>query len=205
MKVAIIGVGSASAIVADIIIESNNFDLAGFVGTEEEEKKLRNLKLYQNIPFLGNHSVLPRLKEGEIMGFVVAIGDNAIREKAYYEAIQADLIPVNTVSTKAIISPNVTLGKGVIISPGVVLSHGVSIGNNVILDSSVTIHVNVSINDHCHLHPGGIVCGGSTIEKNVVLGAGSIINSVRVGKNQNVSPGIVVHESLEGLYREYHN
>ena len=203
MKVAIIGVGSAAMTVADIIMGNHNFHLAGFVGTKEEEKKIRNLKLYQNIPFLGKHSVLPRLKEGDIMGFIVAIGDNSIREKVFYEALQADLVPINAVSHNAIIDPDVILGKGIVISPGVVLSHGVTIGNNVILDPSVIIHVHASISDHCHLRPGAVVCGSVAVEKNVLLGAGCIIeSSVKVGKNQNVSSGTVVHESLEGLYRE---
>ena len=203
MKVAIIGVGSAAMTVADIIMESHNFHLAGFVGTKEEEKNLKNLKLHQNIPFLGKHSVLPRLKEGDIMGFIIAIGDNSIREEAFYEALQADLVPINAVSHKAIINPDVILGKGIVISPGVVLSHGVTIGDNVILDPSVIIHVNASIGDHCHLRSGSVVCGSVAVEKNVLLGAGCIIESlVKVGKNQNVSSGTVVHESLEGLYRE---
>jgi len=204
MKVAIIGFGSAAMTVADIVMESHNFHLAGFVGTkEEEEENLRNLKLYRNIPFLGKHSVLPKLKEGDITGFIVAIGDNSIREKTYYEALQADLVPINAVSRNAIINPDVILGKGIVISPGVVLSHGVTIGSNVILDPSVIINVNASISDHCHLRPGTIVCGDVSVGKNVRLGAGCIIESrVKVGKNQIVSSGTVVHESLEGLFRE---
>ena len=51
MKVAIIGAGSAAMTVADIITESHNFHLAGFVGTKEEEINLKDFKLYQNIPY----------------------------------------------------------------------------------------------------------------------------------------------------------
>ena len=44
MKVAIIGVGTTAMIVADIILESHNFKLAGFVGISEEEKVLGSTK-----------------------------------------------------------------------------------------------------------------------------------------------------------------
>ena len=49
-----------------------------------------------------------------------------------------------------------------------------------------------------------LILGDVSVGKNVRLGAGCIIESrVKVGKNQIVSSGTVVHESLEGLFREY--
>ena len=203
MKIVIIGVGTTAMIVADIIIENHNFRLAGFVGTPEEEKKLHRSKVYHDVPFLGDHPILSNLKDGDIMGFIVAVGDNQIREKLFYRGIQAGLIPVSAVSSKAIINPDVSLGKGVVISPGVVLSHGVSIGNNVILDPSVTVDVNSSISDHCYLYPGVVICGGCTIEKNVTLGAGVTVEpNKKIGKNNHIPAGMVVRENLKGLYRK---
>lgn len=203
MKVVIVGAGTTAMIVADIVVESHNFRLAGFVGTSEEEKYLRRSKMYRDAPFLGSYSILPNLKDGDIMGFIVAVGDNQIREKLFYKGMQAGLIPVNVVSSKATINTDVSMGKGVVISPDVVLLHGVSLGNNIILDPSVTIDVNSSISDHCYLYPGVVVCGGCTIEKNVTLGAGVIIEPFKkIGKNNNISAGTVVQENLEGLYRK---
>lgn len=204
MKVVIIGVGSTAMIVADIISASYNFSLSGFVGTSEEKEKLRRSNVYGDLPFLGDHSILAKLrKENEISGFIAAIGDNFIREKVFYEALQTGLIPVNAVSLKAIINPEVSLGKGIVISPGVVLSHGVSLEDNIILDPSVVVDVNSTIGAHCYLYPGVVVCGGCTLEKNVTLGAGAIVEpGVRIGKNQRVPAGAVVCNDLERLYRE---
>ena len=203
MKVVIIGVGTTAMIVADIVIESRNFLLAGFVGTPEEEKDLRRSKVYHDFPFLGDHSILSNLKDGDIVSFIVAVGDNQIREKLFYRGMEAGLIPINAISSKATVNPDVSLGKGVVVSPGVVLSHGVSLGNNVILDPSVTIDVNSSIGDHCYLYPGVVVCGDCTVEKNVTLGAGVIVEPYKkIGKNNDIGAGTVVRESLEGLYRK---
>ena len=85
MKVVIVGVGTTAMIVADIIMESHNFNLAGFIGTSEEEKTLRSSNVYHDLPFLGNRGIVSRLKEGDISGFICAIGDVYIREKAFYE------------------------------------------------------------------------------------------------------------------------
>ena len=203
MKVVIVGVGTTAMIVADIIMESHNFNLAGFIGTSEEEKVLRSSNVYHDLPFLGDRGIISRLNEGGISGFVCAIGDVYIREKAFYECSEAGLTPVNAISSKAVINPDVKLGRGIVISPGVILSHGVKIGDNVILDPAVVMDVNVSVGSHCYLSSGVVLSGGVTIEKNVLLSPGVIVDGgFKVGKNQTVRAGTVVSESLQGLYRK---
>ncbi len=202
MKVVIVGVGTTAMIVADILLESHNFKLAGYVGTKKEEEHLKRSKIYHGVPFLGDHSILKSLKKGDITGFVVAIGDNHIREKVYYEAMQADLIPVNAVSRKAIINSDVELGKGVVVSPGVVLSHGVTIGSNVILDPSAIVHVETTVSDHCYLFAGVVVCGRCYLEKNVTVEAGAVVQTgVKIGKNNRIEAGRVVRKNVAGKYR----
>lgn len=202
MKVAILGVGTTAMIAADIIMESHNFILAGFVGTEEEKEKLARSRVYGEIPFLGNYSILGQLKKGGINRFIVAIGDNSIREERYYSAIQNGMDPVNAISRNAIIHQTAVIGQGVIISPGAVICHGVEIGDNCIFDSSVVVDVGTVVGSHCYFYPAATVCGGCTIEKNVTLGAGCIIEPMTsVGKNQSVPSGSVVREDLESLYK----
>ena len=119
MKVVIVGVGTTAMIVADIIMGSHNFNLAGFIGTSEEEKVLRSSNVHHDLPFLGDRGIISRLNEGGISGFICAIGDVYIREKAFYECCEAGLTPVNAISSRAVINPDVSLGRGIVISPGV--------------------------------------------------------------------------------------
>lgn len=203
MKIVIIGVGTTAMTVADIISESHNFTLAGFIGTREESEKLANSKVYGNIPFLGDHSILSELKVTGITGFVSAIGDNEIREQRYYEALQAGLTPINAVSRRASINPDVSLGRGIVVSPGVVLSHGVTLGDNVILAPSVVIDVNSVIGANCHFYTGVVIAGACKIEKNVTLRTGVIVESeVKIGKNQDIPAGTVISKDMERLYRK---
>jgi sugar O-acyltransferase (sialic acid O-acetyltransferase NeuD family) len=203
MKVVIVGVGTMAMIVADIIIESHNFKLAGFVGTAEEEKILRSSNIYHEHPFLGDRGIIHRLKEENITGFVCAIGDVYIREKVFYECSEAGLTPVNAISSKAILNPDVSLGRGIVISPGTILSHGVKIGDNVILDPGVVVGVDASVGSHCYLSSGVVLSGGSDVEKNVMLGPGVIVGTLKkVGKNQKLAAGTVVDEDIQGLYRK---
>ena len=203
MKVVIIGAGTTAITAADIISERHNFTLAGFIGTHEEAERLANSKLYGNIPFLGEHSILNDLKVTGIMGFVVAIGDNNTREQRFYEALQAGLVPVNAVSRNASINPGVALGRGLIISPGVVISHGVTLEDNIIVNPSVTIGVNTTIGSHCHFYSGVVIEGACIIEKNVTLNAGVIVETgLKIGKNQAIPAGTVISEDMERLYRK---
>jgi sugar O-acyltransferase (sialic acid O-acetyltransferase NeuD family) len=202
MKIVIIGVGTTAMIVADIISESHNFTLAGFIGTHEEAEKLARSRVYGNVPFLGDRSILQDLKAEGINGFISAIGNNEIREKAYYEALQAGLIPINAVSKKASINPDVSMGKGIVISPGVVISHGATLEDNILLDPSVIIDVDSVVGSNCYSYPGVIICGGCTIERNVTLRAGVIVEpGVKIGKNQDIAAGTVVSKNLERLHR----
>jgi len=203
MKVVIIGAGITAMTAADIISESHNFTLAGFIGTQDEAKRLANSKVYGNVPFLGDHSILSELKATGISNFISAIGDNQIREQRFYEALQAGLVPINAISREASINPDVSLGRGIIISPGVVLSHGVTLDDNIIIDPSTVIAVSSRIGSHCHFYSGVVIDGACIIEKNVTLRAGVIVETgVKIGKNQDIPAGTVINKDMERLYRK---
>ena len=201
MKVVIIGAGSVAYTVADIIKRDHNFILEGFVGTVEEEKKFKEKDLYGLGTFLGDHSLLPHLHNDGVFGFIVAVGDNYLREKYYYECQQYNLFPVNIVSSDVKMGLNVKLGKGVIICPGTILGSGVSIGNNVVIETGVICNVNSEIGDHSNIRSGTIISGGLNIGKNVYIGSRCSINA-DIGKNNKIPIGEIVTAKIEDKFRE---
>ena len=202
MRVVIIGAGTCAMAVADILIQDRNFKLSGFIGTEEEEARLMGKKLYGDVPFVGNHSILKKLKRDNIVGFVTAIKNNSFREKAYYEATQAGLVPINVISRQAVIEPSANIGKGVVICAGSIVSHGVTIGNNTILELGVIVEINTRIGDNCFFSSGCVVAGESELGRNVTVEARSAILGVKVGKNQSIEAGKIIKEALPDLMRE---
>lgn len=203
MKVVIIGAGTAAINVADILVQDRNFQLAGFVGTEEEEKTLAGKKLFEDVAFLGGRSILPKLKENDIYGFIVGIGESILREKAFYEAKIAGLAPINAVSRNAVIQPSAQIGKGVVISAGCVIGHNVSIGDNSYLGSGAILEINTRVGVNCHLFPGCLVSGNCEVGKNVILGVrSSVLPNIKIGKNQRVDHGVVVMNHLVDLARD---
>lgn len=203
MKIVIIGAGTCAFAVADILVRDRNFKLSGFIGTTEEESRLMGKKIYGEVPFIGDHSILKQLKKDNIVGFVAAIGNNYRREKAYYDATGAGLVPINVISHDAVIEPSVELGKGIVVCAGCVISHGVSIENNTILRPVVVVGNNTRIGENCFLSSGCIIDGGCEIRRNVKFGIYSAtLQDLKIGKNQNIAPGRIVAESLPDLARE---
>ena len=201
MKIVIIGIGTTAYSVANILRENRNFSIAGFVGNADEESRFNSGPLKKDYSFLGDRSVLSKLSNEGITGFVAAIGDNSAREKAFYEASEKGLVAINVISKQAIVNNSCIMGKGIIISPGANIGPGVIIDDNVVIESSVVIDVNSMISSNVYIGPGAILCGEVQIRKNVSIGAGVIIEAGReVGKNQMISAGSIIREDLEGLF-----
>ena len=202
MKVVIIGAGTSAMTVADILVQDRNFKIAGFIGTPEEESDLAGKHLYGELAFLGDRSLLEKVRADGVVGFIAAIGNNNRREEAYYEATHKGLTPINAISHHAIIERSARIGKGVIISAGCIVSHGVSIGNNTYLSSGVIVEINTEIGENCLIDSGCIVSGECKIGRNVTLGPRSTITPyTNIGKNQNVKAGTVVRRNLDDLVR----
>lgn len=200
MKVVIVGAGTSAITVADILVQDKNFKLSGFLGTDEEEAKYMGKKLYNDVQFIGNHSMLKKLRENDIVGFVAAMENNYHREKAYYEAVQAGLVPINVISRYAIIEPSVIMGKGVVINAGCIISHGVSIENNTYIGSGVIIEINTKIGENCHIASACVISGACNIRRNVTFQMRATIGSyVTVGKNQTIKEGCIIKKSLPDL------
>jgi len=202
MKIVIVGAGTSAITTADILIQDRNFKLVGFIGTTEENETLGGQKIYGDIPFLGDRSLLKKLKDDAVVGFIAAIGDNYIREEAFYEGIGIGIIPINAISPHAVIEPSAQIEKGIIVSAGCIVSHGVTIGNNTYLDSGVIVDIYTEIGENCHLNPGCIIGGMSEIGRNVTIGSRSTIaHNVKIGKNQKIMAGEVVNKDIEDLIR----
>ncbi len=202
MKIVIIGAGTTAITVADILVKDRNFTIAGFIGTDEEETKLSGKKLYDNIPFIGSHRLLKKLKDDDVVGFITAIGDNYIRERRYYEATLNGLTPINAISHNAVIETSARIGKGVMISSGCIVSHGVTIGDNTCFDPGVIVEINTKIGENCNLSSGCIVGGMCEIGRNVVLGPRSTIShNTSIGKNNSIKAGKVIDKDIEDLVR----
>lgn len=203
MKIVILGIGSAALSITNIISSEYNYEVVGYIGTEEEEKKFSGKNIYRNIPFLGTKKILKHLRQNKITGFIAAIGDNYIREEAFYQASNEGLIPVNAISRNAFIENDVIIKSGVVIGSGSIIQYGVEIGENVYISSGCILNFNSQIKENCFISPGCVLGSKSILEKNVFLGANTIVEpKIIVGKNQTINGNKSLSKNLDNLPRE---
>ena len=208
MKVVIIGAGSTSEVVSEIILNNRDYTLVGIIGSNEEAEEFKNSsnKKVNSIPFLGGRTMLKELPSLGINSFIVAIGDNYIREKIYYESLSSGLKPINAISRNTIIDKDVSIGSGSIIKSGTIISKNSFIGDNCLIDNGVIIETNCNVLNNCNIHSGAVIGSNSQISKNAEIGIRSVISKeIHIGKNQKIKPNEVVDKNLPDLFRPNNN
>ncbi len=203
MKIVIIGMGSAAISVAAILSNEHNYSVVGFIGSDQESKKYKGKLIYKNLPLLGSRKILKELKMKGVGGFIVAIGDNYIREMAFYECSSEGLVPINAISKNAIIEDNVTIKSGVSIACGAIIQHGVLISDNSVIGTGCIIEYKAQIMDNCYLGSGATVGSETIIEKNTRINArANIEKDIIVGKNQVIKSNQIITSNVKDLARK---
>ena len=120
MNIALIGGGTQLPYSIDIIEKQNIHNIVGII----DSIKPKNTELF-NFKVIGKQeNILDLIKEYNIEGCVITIGDNWTRRIIYEEI--AELAPLmkwpNAIHPSVIIGKNVVFGKGILIMAGVIIS-----------------------------------------------------------------------------------
>ena len=130
-------------------------------------------------------------------GFIVAIGDNAIREKILLELKSIDATIEVLVHSKALISSTVNIGVGTVVMPNVIINADSKIGRGVILNTASVVEHDCRVGDFCHISPNATICGIVNIGKNSWVGAGAtVINNLNICDEVTIVAGSVVLRTL---------
>jgi sugar O-acyltransferase (sialic acid O-acetyltransferase NeuD family) len=114
--------------------------------------------------------------------WIVAIGDNLIRENLCRTLVEVGATMINAVHPNARISRAATLGQGLYIGSFSSVGPGSAIGDWATIEGHGRVGAEVRIGDAAFLAPGVMVTGGASIGARSFLGAGTIVsNNVTVG------------------------
>ena len=131
-------------------------------------------------------------------GFVVAIGDNAVRA-AVFARIRADhgLVPVSAVHPAAVVARDAVVAPGALLMAGVVVSNGCTLGEGVLMGTRASVDHDTVVADHASLAPAATTGGDVAIGTGsaVLLGA-SVVHGVTLGAHTVVGAGAVVLDDL---------
>lgn len=136
---------------------------------------------------------MTELNELKADGWIVAIGDNEVREKAFLQLAKAvNCPPVTVVHPQAVVSPQAKLEPGVYVAAGAVVQMA-KIGTGTIVNSGAVVSHDCLLRSFCHVAPHATLCGTCTLDPHVFIGAGAVVKpGVRVGLQSVVGCGAAV-------------
>ena len=184
MRIAVIGAGGHGKVVLDAVLSAGSYVVAGIV---DDDIELVGARLF-DVPIYGSMEDLNNVK-----GYVIAIGDNRIRQRKYNLYLRAGYTPVTIVHPSAVISPSASIGKGTVVLANVVINPEARIGDDVVLYTSCTIDHECNVSDHSYISPGCNICGRVRIEAGAMLGTGAVVlPGLSIGEWSTVGAGAVV-------------
>ncbi|MFC2100990.1 acetyltransferase [Bacteroidota bacterium] len=182
-------------VVLEILQTVNKYQVVGFVDDKLYSKK-HNIR---GIPVIGTTDQLVKLKkEYNLVGGIVAIGDNPTRRQLGDKIKNAKLILINAIHPSVHFDSDVELGEGNYIGQGVIIITGTKIGNHVNIHTAASIDHDNIINDGANLSPGVHTAGRVIIGKDAFLGTGAkVIPDSKIGEGSVIGAGGVVIKNIE--------
>jgi len=126
---------------------------------------------------------------------VLAIGDNAIRQRAV-ERLGA-LNWITAVHPDAWVDPSAVLGNGVMVFAGAVIQADAVIGDHVIINTCASVDHDCLLGDFVHVAPGAHLAGQVTVGAGVLIGIGGVAApGTRIGDWSVIGAGGSVVEDI---------
>ncbi len=180
-KIIVIGASGHARVIIDIIEKQGVYEIFGLV----DSFKTIGSKIY-NYSILGTEKDIPYLvKNHDILGGIIAIGDNFTRMSMYHEILSYNLNFqfISAIHPDAIIAKNITFGEGTCVMAGVIINSDVTIGKQCIINTKSSIDHEVIIHDFSSVSPGVTIGGLSNIDKCTAISIGAtVFEGVKIGK-----------------------
>ena len=191
-KVVIFGCSGHAKVVADILESNNKYQLIGFI-----DKFIPNNTTVLDYKVIGDELILPKLmKKYNFNKGVVGIGNNFLRSKVVdlIKKLAPDFQFINCIHNSANISKYCEIGFGNVVMPGVSINASSKISDHCILNTNSSLDHDCYMDSYSCLAPNSAVGGnciigrysyvgigasifhGVSIEKNCIIGGGSILN-----------------------------
>jgi len=201
-KAVVIGAGGHARSVIDIIQQVGQYEVVGVLDASYPLRK--RMELMEDIPIMGDDSLLSELKNMNINNVFVAIGDNQLRYKLIAKVKAHQLKLIQVISPYAIISPRAMIGAGTCVMAGAAINVNSKIGLGVIINTNASIDHDCVIGDFVHIAPGTAISGSTRIGEGTHIGTNSsIIDRLCIGKWSYIGAGAVVVSDLPSRVMAY--
>ncbi|MCJ7856669.1 acetyltransferase [Lachnospiraceae bacterium NSJ-143] len=187
-KLLIIGAGGHARSVMDIIIQNNEYEIAGCI--DNLYGKQQFVEGMDGIEIIGNDEMFEEFFNKGYRKVFIAIGENRLRNKIFDKVVDIGFEPVNVISKNAFISEKAVLKKGICVMAGAVINANVKIDDNCIINTNCSIDHDCIIGKSVHIAPGVAMSGTVVVGKLTQIGTGAVvIDNIVIGENTFVGGG----------------
>lgn len=190
-KLVIIGASGHGKVIADIALK-NGYEIIGFLDDND------SLKEICGFPVLGSTKNVCEYKEN--YEFVIAIGNNEIREKI---ATTYDVKWATLVHPTAIIGMQVQIGEGTVIMANAVINPCATVGRHCVINTGAIVEHDNYLADYVHVSPSATLAGTVIIGRGTHIGVGACVkNNTNITENVVVGAGAAVVKNITeaGVY-----
>ncbi|MBP7496662.1 MAG: acetyltransferase [Bacteroidales bacterium] len=201
-NIIIFGASINSKVIIDIIEKEEKYIIAGLI----DKTYKKGIKL-MDYPLIGcDKDIIKIIKDYNINGGVIGIGDNQTRALVYKKIIK--LIPdfnfIKCIHPSAEIGKNVRIGEGTVIMAGAVINSDSSIGKFCILNTKASLDHDGYMSDFSSLAPGVTLGGNVRIGNNTAVSLGAnVIHKIKIGNHSVIGAGALVVKDIPDLVVAY--
>lgn len=121
---------------------------------------------------------------------IVAIGNNAVREKLMRQLSETGLALTTVIHPSAFVSPSATIGKGSAVMAGAIVGTETRLGVGVIINCGAVVDHHALVEDFGHLGVNASMAGGTVLGFGAWMQAGSSLGyGVKIRPGAVISPG----------------
>ncbi len=189
------GAGGHAKVVADLA-RAGGWEVIGFL----DEAPQRQGQQFYGTTILGGSRHLTETVADRTVQVVVAIGDNAARERCIEVARREGYTVPVLIHPAAVVSPTAHLEPGTVVMAGAIVQADTRIGVGGIINTGASVDHDCVLGRCVHVAPGARLTGQIEVGDLTLIGVGAVvIPRVRIGRCCTVGAGaVVIHEVLNG-------
>jgi sugar O-acyltransferase (sialic acid O-acetyltransferase NeuD family) len=197
-RIVVVGAGGFGREVLDIVVAMNAAGASlELLGSVDDGDATAHLLARRGVAHLGPVAAFAADGANGI-GFVIGIGDGAVRRSIDELLTAAGATPMVLVHPMATLGVDNEVGEGCILNAGARVTTTIGLGRHTHIHTNAAIGHDSVLGDFVSVFPGATVSGGVRIGDGVTIGTGAnVLPGVTIGAGSFVGAGAVVTSDVD--------